>query len=87
MLHQDSTTDILCKLRHESQHSQQREDRESHKGGESSILVPTSEKPKTLTIDDGTRIALQASAVVNGDGKVTIMAPWEDGKKNARDNG
>lgn len=74
----DSTTDTLCKLRHESQHGQQREDREGHKGGGSSILIPTSEKQKMLTIDT-TRIPLRASAVVNGDGKAAIMAPWEDG--------
>lgn len=40
-----------------------------------------------LTIADWTRIALKISGVINRDGRATIMVPWEDGRKNAQDDG
>lgn len=83
MLHGDLTADILCKLRDESHHSQQGEDRESHSGGDPA----SSEEQKMPTIADWTRIPLTASVVINRDGRATMMVSWEDGRKNARDDG
>lgn len=74
--------DHTVQTQDESQHSQQGEDRESHKGED-----PTSEEQKMLTIADWTRIALKISGVINRDGRATIMVPWEDGRKNAQDDG
>lgn len=78
----DLTTDKLCRLGVESQHSQQGENGESHKGGD-----PTREEQKMLTIAEWMRIPLKISVVINRDGRATIMVPWEDERKNALDDG
>lgn len=84
--HKDSTTDILCKLRHESQHSQQREDREGHKGGGSSILIPISEKQKTLTMDDDKNTTVSFSSS-QWRWKSRNNGALGDGRKNAQGDG